>query len=347
MFIVASLLVLSAVFALAAMWAAWRKKACGSLAIVGAGYQGARPRLGPGKSIQPRDPLQILELSNHAADKADAARSIRLAGYSQSLGHYQRAISDREQAIQGWQRAKSVALSRREWLVAFKSWRQLRAAKNAPVPQAPLSSLPGREETLWAAGQEGERRLDAFLASRLDSNWTLLAGYKNAKGEVDRILVGPEGVFAFEVKNLNGVIHCDGDHWWRDKRDRYGNLVERGVPIADKGGRGPSRQINEAADTLERFLGKRAARAPKVTRVVVFTHDRAVLGAMENVSVNIVATLTGLDMDRMFAQGGERLEDGLRRQIVALIRRDHEFNADMPRTRRQMALAKRSFLPLS
>ncbi len=345
MFIAASLFVLSAVFALAAMWVAWRKRARRSLPIAGAGYRGALSRPGPGKSIQARTPLLILELSNHAAAKVDAARSTRRTNHAQSLAHYQRAISDREQAIQNWQRAKSVALARREWVVAFKSWRQLRAAKNAQAPQAPLNSVPGREEALWAAGQEGERRLDAFLASRLDGDWTLLAGYKNAKGEIDRILVGPEGVFAFEAKNVNGVIHCDGDHWWRDKRDRYGNLVERGVPIADKGGRGPSRQINEAVETLERFLGKRAARAPKVTRVVVFTHDRVVLGAMENISVNIVATLAGLDMDRMFAQGGERLEDGLRRQIVALIRRDHEFNADMPRTRSQIALATPSFSP--
>ncbi|KAA3421419.1 NERD domain-containing protein [Streptococcus pneumoniae] len=32
-----------------------------------------------------------------------------------------------------------------------------------------------------------------------------MAGYRAHEGEIDRILVGPNGVFAFEVKNLGGV----------------------------------------------------------------------------------------------------------------------------------------------
>jgi hypothetical protein len=342
MFLAASLFVLSIAFALAAMWATWSKKGRIGQQDPGPARQGALAADGPAKGIQPRAPLQILELSNHAAEKVDAARRRRHAEYEMASGRHQQALSARENEIEAWTRAKSVALSQREWRKAFKSWWQVRRAENAQVPHQPLISLPGRDEVLWAAGQEGERRLDAFLAARLGSDWTLIAGYKNAKGEIDRILVGPEGVFAFEVKNVNGVIHCDGDTWWRDKRDRYGNLVERGVPIADKGGRGPSRQINETADALEQFLGKRAVKV-RVVRVVVFTHDRAVLGTMENIAVNIVATLAGLDLERMIAQSSGGLDDGLRRQLVALIRRDHEFHTGSSRGERAPTTTTPSF----
>ncbi len=59
---------------------------------------------------------------------------------------------------------------------------------------------------------------------------------------------GPEGIAAIEIKHLNGVIHCRRDRWRRDKYDNYGNMVERGVAIQDRGGRSPSRQVNEVAD---------------------------------------------------------------------------------------------------
>lgn len=112
------------------------------------------------------------------------------------------------------------------------------------------------EEAKIRSGIEGESRLDDFLRRCFDDAWTIIAGYRAHEGEIDRILVGPNGVFAFEVKNLGGVIHCDGDRWWRDKTDRYGSVVERDIPIADNGGRSPSRQINDAADALERLLRK-------------------------------------------------------------------------------------------
>jgi hypothetical protein len=82
----------------------------------------------------------------------------------------------------------------------------------------------GREEIVWASGNQGERRVSEFLSSQLSGDWVLISGYKNSKGEIDQILLGPRGIFAIEIKFLNGVIHCDGDLWQRDKYDKYGNL---------------------------------------------------------------------------------------------------------------------------
>ena len=63
-----------------------------------------------------------------------------------------------------------------------------------------------------------------------------------------------------------------GDAWTRDRYDSHGNLMERKVPIRDKGGRGPSAQINESADRLQDFLSQRMG-IERVYRAVVFAHE--------------------------------------------------------------------------
>jgi len=64
----------------------------------------------------------------------------------------------------------------------------------------------------------------------------LISGYHNPGGEVDQLLVGPSGVLAVEIKFINGKVFCDGDSCWRDKYDKYGNLVQESVPISDRRG---------------------------------------------------------------------------------------------------------------
>lgn len=48
-------------------------------------------------------------------------------------------------------------------------------------------------------------------------NSCAISGYTNQKGEIDQILVGPNGVICIEVKYMNGYISCVGDAWSRDK----------------------------------------------------------------------------------------------------------------------------------
>lgn len=145
------------------------------------------------------------------------------------------------------------------------------------------------------------------LSRLLGDEWTLIMGYKNPKGEVDQILVGPSGVFALEIKFINGTVHCDGDRWWRDKCDRYGNLVETNVPIADKRGRGPSRQLNEAEDSLQQFLSRRIGEG-RVRRAVVLSHDASRIGTVLDVRVDLVTTLATWDV-RSFVGAPTVLDD--------------------------------------
>lgn len=178
----------------------------------------------------------------------------------------------------------------------------------------------------------GEQHLPRFLAERLGDEWVLVQGYRNARGEADFILVGPPGVCAIEVKYLNGVVYAKADDsWWRDKYDNYGNLVERGEPIRDRGGRSPSQQVREVASELERHLQRRMPDRPLGVRTaVILTHDRSRLGKM-NASVDAVATLSDLKPHHLVPTPNAELLDHEVDEVVTLIAEDHRFHEERRR----------------
>lgn len=176
-----------------------------------------------------------------------------------------------------------------------------------------------------ASGRKGEQKVAAHLG-QLSDEWALVSGYRNAKGEIDQVLIGPRGVFAIEIKFINGVVYCNGDRWWSDKYDRYGNMVETGRPIADKRGRGPSKQLNDAADLLQGFLAKRCD-VSRVHRVVVLSHESSGLGNLKNITVDAVATIDSFDLERLFARSSIRLDTHAVDRILKAIQKDHEFHA--------------------
>jgi hypothetical protein len=153
-------------------------------------------------------------------------------------------------------------------------------------------------------------------------------GYRNRRGEIDQLLLGPSGLFAIEIKNLNATVHVDGDRWRADKYDNYGNLVEQRV-IADRKGRSPSVQLNEPADALEQFLHARS-QPVAIQRLVVLTHHKSRLGRCRNLTVRL-----GVSPGFVLAVAGQpdaRLNARQCADIVRLIRHDHEFNAKARRT---------------
>jgi len=128
----------------------------------------------------------------------------------------------------------------------------------------------------------------AGLSRVLGDEWALLRGYRNNRGEIDHLLLGPQGLIAIESKHRNATVHCDGDQWWFEKYDRFGNLVDRGG-IADKRGRSPSVQLNEPASLLEGLLRSHGYPV-SIQRVVLFTHPRSALGRCRNPSVHIATS---------------------------------------------------------
>lgn len=142
------------------------------------------------------------------------------------------------------------------------------------------------EKAKIAAGLEGERAVSGFFTRHLNDEWTVIEGFKGAKGEIDFLLIGPLGVFAIEVKNRSGIVGCNGDHWTITKPD---GSVEQ---LQDNGGRSPARQLNESAGWLASNL-HHAGFSVQVPTAIIWAHPKASLGAITNMGVNYLILLGG------------------------------------------------------
>ena len=280
--------------------------------------------------------MKQIVLSDHVNAQLQAVRYARSAGfqkqeeaYFERLAQHRRKLSERRDAIaQAWSTRRAGKLL---WAILGWLWLKLRGEPGKPVYHG-----GGDDEAVWRSGEEGERSAAGFFGRTLSDDWTLLSGYYNPRGEIDLILVGPDGVFAVEIKHINGVVHCHGDAWWRDKYDRYGNRVEAGIPIQDRGGRSPSRQLNEPADRLAQRLEKLGG-IEHVHRVVLLTHERARIGEMHALTVNAVASLHDLHPREILAVSKQTLSAEQVGKVVEWIRADHRFHQQRRKPNRKQA----------
>ena len=271
--------------------------------------------------------MKTIVLSDHTADQQRARAAERDRDHTAALASYQAAVQTHKENRRRREQALVKAFKERKvWQTILRFFPYVMFLFNTG-PRAPtlIRRGPDRDEIVWASGREGERRVAALLGQMSNDDWTLLSGYLNPQGEIDQILVGPGGVFALEIKYMNGLIYVDGDSWWRDKYDKWGNKVESGVPIADKKGRSPSVQVNRAADLLQRFFDRRAG-APHITRAVIFSHEKSQLGQIHNPTVQFIGILDKSSIRKLLAVGSQPLDAALARSVVAAIQSDHEFH---------------------
>jgi len=270
--------------------------------------------------------VKFLKLSDHTGQQIDRAEQNREAEYQAQLAKYKDALA----RIQLRKENASNAL-RSAWHVGRLAkivscgWEWL-SSRLAPIPPSPVKAQADRQEIVWAAGKEGEEIVLQALAQQLSDAWTVVAGYRNRMGEIDLVAIGPEGIAAIEVKYLNGLVYSEGDSWYRDKYDKYGNLVEQRLKIADRRGRSPSKQLNDTAGALQDFLTSRGVHV-RVLRVVVLSHPSSRLGIFNNQTVDWVSTvgslnLTDFSRDRCIANSPVQVE-----KLVGLIEKDHIFSS--------------------
>ena len=200
----------------------------------------------------------------------------------------------------------------------FAVWAERRRAPRLLV----LVSGPTDREESIAAGIAGERQIAVELGQVFGDEWVLFRGYRNRRGEIDHLLLGPRGLFAIEVKYRNATVYINGDHWQFEKFDQWGNRVEQGS-IEDRTGRSPSMQLNEPADDLEKFL--RSRRQPvSIIRIVILNHPRSKVGRSQHLTVYVTTSseyIVGLVNDSRVELPGSRLI-----QLQRLIERDHRFH---------------------
>jgi Nuclease-related domain len=265
--------------------------------------------------------MRVIELSNHPGDMLHDVSLRRQATQKRAQARYEDALIQHQARVQTIRVQRDRARRQHHWWTWLRLivavWAERRRAPGTPGPYAGDSDT---EEKI-RAGIAGEQLVAAELGQALDDDWTLLRGYRNRRGEIDHLLLGPRGLFAIEVKNLNATVHIDGDSWRADKYDNYGNLVEQ-RPVADRKGRSPSEQLNDSAGELERFLHERGQRVT-VERVVVLTHRRSRVGARRHPTVH-VGTSPGYLLS-LVNESGTKLDERQRAEVERLIRRDQDF----------------------
>ncbi len=274
--------------------------------------------------------MRIDTLSNHAADQARMAAAGREAAYHQALQRWQGSVDNRAGLIADARDAIRTAWRQRQWIDLAKGMRRWLAAHMIATPPMPQLAPPSEQESRWASGEEGERRVLDTVATVLGDDWLALKGYLNRGGETDLLLIGPTCVAAVEIKYINGTVHCNGNDWSRDKSDRYGNVVERGVPIRDRQGRAPNEQVNASAKALEEFLARRGHRV-QVRRAVVLAHDASRLGSVREPGVDFIGPIASPEFSTRFTRFLITASEATplnASALEALVRRDHAFHAE-------------------
>jgi hypothetical protein len=250
------------------------------------------------------------------------ARQRRAAGDGPERQRFEAARARHDERLTAARRARDTARAEHRW----GSWLRgvlavARARRQAPAAPRPASGGPvsDREASL-AAGVEGERLAAAGLARALGDEWTLLRGYRNRRGEIDLVLVGPRGLFAIEVKYYNATVSCDGDRWLADRYDRSGRHLGR-EPMTDARGRSPSMQLAEPARLLAEFLRSRGHQVP-VQCVVLLTHPHARIGRCTRPTVGLAASVP--DLLRLVRAAPPDLADHEVARLAGRIQHDHE-----------------------
>ena len=68
----------------------------------------------------------------------------------------------------------------------------------------------------YMGGSQGEKRVTRVLRESLSDDYFLINDlqlFDVRKGNIDHVVVGPNGVFAIETKNLRGKIFASEDYW--------------------------------------------------------------------------------------------------------------------------------------
>jgi hypothetical protein len=267
--------------------------------------------------------MRVERLSDHPADLVAAGERER-----------RRGTAEREALLAAARQEQGKARSAGRWLtwlrLAFRVRREKRAASREQV----LSSLPTTAEDAGGvekarAGHEAELRVEQGLGRALGDDWTLFRGYRNARGEIDGLLLGPRGLCAIEVKYHNGTVYIAGDDWSSEKYDKYGNRVRERAPMRDGSGRrSPSQQLAEPAAMLADRL-HRCAQDVKPLCVVLLAHPNARIGAIKGPTVQVVTSVR--DLLHLVDRSPARLDPARQQEIADLIRRDHNYWASRKR----------------
>ena len=125
-----------------------------------------------------------------------------------------------------------------------------------------------RKYHIYRGGWQGEKEVTTLLSHTLSDDYFLLNDLylREGGGDIDHIVLGPNGLFVLETKNWNGSISCNGDEWKRaGKRNFSGS---------------PSRQVKRNTSKIKQIINTNPNLRVLdiwVEGIVVFTNNHASL----------------------------------------------------------------------
>lgn len=125
-----------------------------------------------------------------------------------------------------------------------------------------------RKYRIYSGGWAGEKQVVNFLTSKINDDYYLLNDLylRNGGGDIDHIVLGPNGVFVLETKNWSGSISCNGDDWQRGGKRNFSGS--------------PSRQVKRNAAKIKQIIDNNSNLRMLgiwVEGIVVFTNRHASL----------------------------------------------------------------------
>jgi hypothetical protein len=124
-----------------------------------------------------------------------------------------------------------------------------------------------RKYRIYNGGLQGEKSVVKHLSKTLSDDYYLLNDVymrNGGGGDIDHVVLGPNGVFVLETKNWSGKINCNGDDWQRPGKHDMSS---------------PSRQAKRNAAKIIHLIDSLRSLSIWVEGIVVFTN--------RNVKLNI------------------------------------------------------------
>ena len=124
-----------------------------------------------------------------------------------------------------------------------------------------------RKYRIYNGGWQGEKSVAKLLSKTLSDDYYLINDVylHDGGGDIDHIVLAPNGVFVLETKNWSGKITCNGDEWQRPSKHNMGS---------------PSRQAKRNAAKIKHIIDSSPTLRSLsiwVEGLVVFTNNHASL----------------------------------------------------------------------
>ncbi|MEL6983339.1 MAG: nuclease-related domain-containing protein [Actinomycetota bacterium] len=265
-------------------------------------------------------------LSDHVGDQrreADQALAELGDAYYRRQVEGQRAL-DRWEAARAskswWKRVRGV-----ETPEEAAAWGGTRAAL-ADLDEAKSAFETGKiNQQKLVTGEQGERVLLDHLSDR-PHQWVVFNGYRNRRGEIDHLVLGPMGLWAVEVKNRRVLLEVSGQEWVANKLDTAGKVVGE-EPAADQGGQGRNwgRQVAEPAELLADHLADKGQVIP-VRTAVLLVKPGAKVGRSTDPGIDLV-TADLFELDRAIKMLSHPLDEAEVAALAELIESHHHYHA--------------------